>query len=79
MRAPVKNAHRIMDCEEHAGFMLDDGIDVISKSAITQTCHNCNHSELPNEGKEAVDPSTNEGHKNPQFPLFLHNWFRDLL
>lgn len=79
MREPVKNTHRIIDCEDHAVFLLDNGIDATGKSAVMKTCHNCNHLELPNEEKQAVDPSINESQKNPQFPAFLHNWFRDIL
>jgi hypothetical protein len=79
MREPVKNTHRIIDCEDHAVFMLDDGIDVLGKSAVMKTCHNCNHSELPNDGKQAIDPPLDESQKNPQFPAFLHNRFRDML
>ncbi len=79
MKEPVKNNHRIIDCEEHAVFMFDDGIDVLGKSAVTKTCLNCSHSELPYEGKDAIDLLMNESHQNPLFPALLHNRSREFL
>jgi hypothetical protein len=63
--------HRLVDCQDHVAFTIEDGINVFSGSAAIKTCINCGHSELPSEVKEIIYSSISEKRKNPLFPTKL--------
>jgi hypothetical protein len=71
--------HRLVDCQEHVAFAMEDGINVFSGSTAIQTCLNCGYSELPSEVKEIIDPSISEKRKNPLFPTKLFDLTKGFL
>ena len=71
--------HRLVDCQEHVAFAMEDGITVFNGSTAIQTCLNCGHSELPSEVKEIIDPSISEKRKNPLFSTELFDLTKGFL
>lgn len=60
------NHHRLIDCEDHVAFMSEDGINVLGGKASVQTCLNCSHNELSDEGKETLAFWMSKIQKKPQ-------------
>jgi hypothetical protein len=76
----LKNYYsRLVDCQELAAFMTEDGVDVFGGSAAIKTCLNCGHTELPSEVREIIDSVNIEKRKTSLSPTRLHVFSNCLL
>lgn len=76
MRESQTCHHRYVDCQENIAFREEDGITVYGGSASIQTCLNCNHSELPIETKETINPFIFENRKHSPTSIILSEFSR---
>lgn len=69
--------HRTIDCQENIAFRTEDGTTVFEGSAPIETCLNCNHTELPIETRETMNPSQIEIRKSTHTAMGLCGFSRD--